>query len=96
MEENEVMDDYYVRVKIIVNKMVNLVEQLENTLMIKKVLRKLTPKQDSIALIFEQVKLTPKWDSIAFIIEEAKNLSTIQFDGFIGSLVLHEKRLRKL
>jgi len=39
--------------------------------------------------------LTPKWDNIIVIIEEIKDLSTLQFDGFIGSLVSHEKRLIK-
>jgi hypothetical protein len=37
--------------------------------------------------------LTPRWNHIAIIIEESKDLSTLQFDLLVGSPMSHEERL---
>lgn len=50
------------------------------TIVVKKVLR----------------TLTPKWNHVAIIIEESKDLTALEFDHPIGSLMYHEERLREI
>jgi hypothetical protein len=64
MQEAENVSDYCVRVKDVVNKMATLREIVEKEVLIKKVLR----------------SLTPRWTHVAIIIEESKDLSTLQSD----------------
>lgn len=40
--------------------------------------------------------LDPKWNHVEIIIKESKNLSTLKYDKFISSLMLHEERLKEL
>ena len=78
-EEKETARDYYVREKVIVNKMATLREKTENEVVIKKVLR----------------TLIEKFDHVALIIEEIKDLSSLEIDKFIGCLTSHEERMMK-
>jgi hypothetical protein len=77
MQEDENVSDYCVRVKDVVNKMTTLGEIVDKEVLIKKVLR----------------SLTPRWNHVPIIIEENKDLSTLQFDHLVGSLMYHEERL---
>jgi hypothetical protein len=77
MQEAENVSDYCVRVKDAVNKMATLGEIVDKEVLIKKVFR----------------SLTPRWNHVAIIIEERKDLSTLQFDHLVGSLMSHEERL---
>ena len=77
MQEAENVSDYCVRVKDVVNKMATLGEIVDKEVLIKKALR----------------SLTPRWNHVSIIIEERKDLSTLQFDHLVGSLMSHEERL---
>jgi hypothetical protein len=77
MQEDENVSDYCVRVKYVINKMATLGEIVDKEVVIKKVLR----------------SITPRWNHVAIIIEESKDLSTLQFDHLVGSLMSHEERL---
>lgn len=61
MQEAESISDYCVRVKDVVNKMATLGEIVSNEVLIKKVLR----------------SLTPRWNHVAIIIEESKDLTKL-------------------
>ena len=65
------------RVKDVVNKMATLGEIVDKEVWIRKVLR----------------SLTPRWNHVSIIIKESKDLSTLQFDHLVGSLMSHEERL---
>lgn len=69
MQEIEIVGDYCVRVKVVVNKITTLGEKMEKEVIVKKVLR----------------SLTPRWNHVAIIIAESKDLSTLEFDHLIGS-----------
>jgi hypothetical protein len=77
MQEAENVSDYCVRVKDVVNKMTTLGEIVDKKVLIKKVLRSLTPRRNHVAII----------------IEERKDLSTLQFDHLFRSLMSHEEIL---
>ena len=77
IQEAENVSDYCVRVKDVVNKMATLGEIVDKEVLIKKVLR----------------SLTPRWNHVAIIIRERKDFSTLQFDHLVGSLMSHEERL---
>ena len=77
MKDDEKVTDYCVRVQTCVNKMKSLGEEIENEVVVKKVLR----------------SLLPKWNSVAIIIEERKDLTTVSYDQLVGSLMSHEERL---
>ena len=78
MQEAESISDYCVRVKDVLNKMATLEEIVSNEVLIKKVLR----------------SLTHRWNHVAIIMEESKDLTKLQFDQLVGSLMAHEKRLK--
>jgi hypothetical protein len=77
MQQAENVSDYCVRVKYVVNKMATLGEIVDKEGLIKRVLRFLTPRRSHVAII----------------VEESKDLSTLQFDHLVGSLMSHKKRL---
>ena len=79
MQEAESISDYCVRVKDVVNKMATLGEVVSNEVLIKKVLR----------------SLTHRWNHVAIIMEESKDLTKLQFDELVGSLMSHEERLKE-
>ena len=79
MQEVESIFGYYVRVKYVVNKMDTLGEMASNEVLIKKVLR----------------SLTPRWNNVAIILEESKDLTQLKFDQLVGSLMSHEERLKE-
>lgn len=56
MQEAESISDYCVRVKDVVNKMATLGETVSNEVLIKKVLRSLTPRWNNVAIILEESK----------------------------------------
>ena len=59
--------------------MATLGEAVSNDVLIKKVLR----------------YLTHRWNHVAIIMEESKDLTKLQFDELIGSLMSHEERLKE-
>eukprot|EP00253_Pinus_taeda_P009270 PITA_09270 len=79
MQEAESISDYCVRVKDVVNKMATLGEAVSNEVLIKKVLR----------------SLTHIWNHVAIIMEESKDLTKLQFDELVGSLMSHEEILKE-
>eukprot|EP00253_Pinus_taeda_P001749 PITA_01749 len=79
MQEVESVSDYCVRVKDVVNKMATLGEAISNEVLIKKELR----------------YLTHRWNHVAIIMEESKDLTKLQFDELVGSLMSHEGRLKE-
>ena len=58
--------------------MATLGETVSNEVLIKKVLR----------------SLTHRWNHVAIIMEESKDLTKLQFDELVGSLMSHEERLK--
>ena len=78
MQEVESVSDYCVRVKDVVNKIATLGETISNEVLIKKVLR----------------SLTHRWNHVAIIMEESEDLTKLQFDQLVGSLMSHEERLK--
>ena len=74
MQEGEKVSDYCVRVNDVVNKLTTLAENIDKQVVIKKVLR----------------SLTPRWDHIAIVIEESKDLTNLHFDNLVGSIISHE------
>ena len=78
MKDDEKVADYCVRVQTCVNKMKTLGEEIENEVVVKKVLR----------------SLLPKWNLVAIIIEESKDFATLFYDQLVGSLMSHEERLQ--
>jgi len=79
MQEAESISDYCVRVKDVVNKMATLGETVSNEVLIKKVLR----------------YLTPRWNNVAIILEESKDFTQLMFYQLVGSLMSHEERLKE-
>eukprot|EP00253_Pinus_taeda_P005517 PITA_05517 len=79
MQEAESISDYCVRVKDVVNKMATLGEAVSNEVLIKKVLR----------------SLTHRCNHVAIIMEESKDLTKLQFDELVGSLMSHKERLKE-
>jgi len=55
-EEKKIARDYYVRVKVMINKMATLGEKIKKEEVIKKVLRTLTEKYDHTILIIKEIK----------------------------------------
>lgn len=78
MQYGESVGYYCVRVKAWVNKRQDLIEEVNNKVIMKKVLR----------------TLFLEWNQIEIIIEKSKDLSTLDYDQFIGSLMYHEERLK--
>lgn len=78
IQEVESVSDYCVRVKDVVNKMATLGETVSNEVLIKKVLR----------------YLTHRWHHVSIIMEESKDLTKLQFDQLVGSLMSHEERMK--
>lgn len=74
MKDDEKVADYCVRVQTYVNKMKTLGEEIENEVVVKKVL----------------ISLLPKWNLVAIIIEESNDLATLSYDQLVGSLMYHE------
>ena len=66
-------------VKDVVNKMATLGEAVSNEVLFKKVLR----------------SLTHRWNHVAIIMEESKDLTKLQFDELVGSLMSHEEILKE-
>jgi hypothetical protein len=78
MKERDNVRDLCVRVNGVVHKMISLSELISQQHVIHIVLRSLT-------LI---------WNTIAIIMEERKYLATLEYDELVGSLILHENRIR--
>ena len=78
MKERKNARDFCVRVKDVIHKIPMLGEPMSQEHVIQKVLR----------------FLTPKWNSVAIVIEERKNLATIEFGKLVGFLISHEDRIR--
>lgn len=79
MEEEETIDSYTLRVNEVINAIRGLGEPLEESVIVKKVLR----------------SLHPKFDSKVSAIEEAKDLNRFSLDEMFGSLTAYEMRIGK-
>ena len=79
MNEDETIEAYMLRVNEITNAIRGLGEEIEDQVIVKKVLR----------------SLTSRFDSKVSAIEEAKNLKTFSIDEMHGSLTAYEMRIGK-
>ncbi|XP_028059589.1 uncharacterized protein LOC114263291 [Camellia sinensis] len=79
INENESISEYFNRTLTIVNQMRRYREKMESFQVIEKILRSLSPK-------FEHVVVT---------IEESKDLSAMTTNELIGTLEIHEQRIKK-
>lgn len=79
MKEGETVSNYHSRLISIVNQMRRNDEQLEDVRVIEKMLR----------------SLTPSFEHVLMAIEESKNLEIMTIEELLGSLRVHEFRIRK-
>ncbi|KAJ4817458.1 polyprotein [Rhynchospora pubera] len=79
MKQGETIQDFLSRASSIVNQIQACGEEVTNSTLVAKVLR----------------SLTPKFDHVVAAIEESKDLSTYTFDELMGSLQVHEARLKR-
>jgi len=79
MNGDKSIEEYMHRVNETVNSIWGLGEKIENSIIVKKVLR----------------SLTEKYNSKFFAIEEAKDMNTFSMDELHGSLTVYEMRIAK-
>ncbi|XP_052198348.1 uncharacterized protein LOC127805637 [Diospyros lotus] len=79
MTEGELVSDYYSRLIAIVNQMKRNGEKLEDVRVMEKILR----------------SLTHNFEHVVTAIEESKNLETMSTEELLGSLRVHELRIKK-
>ncbi|KAJ0018100.1 hypothetical protein Pint_12332 [Pistacia integerrima] len=79
MKEGEVVSDYHSRLINIVNQMKRNGEKLEDVRVIEKMLR----------------SLTPSFEHVVAVTEESKDLEIMTTEELLGSLGVHELRIRR-
>ena len=79
IKDNESVDTFMTQVMSVVNQLRQYGDDVENKRVIEKVLR----------------SLTKKFEPVVVPIEEFKDLSLMQIDELIGSLVTHESRISR-
>ncbi|PKU85648.1 hypothetical protein MA16_Dca003389 [Dendrobium catenatum] len=79
MKESESVKEYFNRVIVIVNQLKLNGEFVEDKRVIEKILR----------------SLTKKFEATVVAIEEAKNIEKMSIKGLLGSLQLHELRMKQ-
>jgi hypothetical protein len=79
MNEDEIVNNYFLRVEELVNSMKGLGEKFEESILVQKILRSLIDK------------FNPKVSAI----EELNDLKTLSIDQLLGSLTAYEMRINK-
>ncbi|XP_047335793.1 uncharacterized protein LOC124939357 [Impatiens glandulifera] len=79
MKEKETLQEYFSRVIEVVNKIKYLGDDLTDKTVCKKIL----------------ISLSPKYDNMVAIIEEMKDLSSLSIHDLMGSLEMHEQRMKR-
>lgn len=79
MCDKESIQNYLFKVTNIVSQMRSYGEKISNEYVVGKVLR----------------SLNKNWDNVVPAIEESKDMSSYTFDELMGSLLAHERRVRK-
>jgi hypothetical protein len=79
MNEDEIINKYFLRVEELVNAMKGLGEKIEESFLVQKILRSLLDK------------FNPKVSAI----EELNDLKTLSIDQLLGTLTSYEMRIRK-
>ena len=77
MKEGESVDAYFAQTLIIANKMKIHGENMQQVMIIEKILR----------------SMTSKFDYVVCSIEESNNLDTLTIDELQSSLLVHEQRM---
>ena len=80
MEENESFDEFYVKLKDIVNSTFNLRETISEPKVVRKVLR----------------SLPERFHVMITTIEESKDIDSIPLTGLVGNLQTHELGLTRI
>ena len=79
MKEGESVDAYFTRTLIIANKMKIHGENMQQMVIIEKILR----------------SMTSKFDYVVCSVEESNNLDTLTIDELQSSLLVHEQRMNE-
>lgn len=79
MKDSKSVEDYYNRVILLLNQMRLNGETIEHKRVIEKIPR----------------SLTRKFEYVVVAIEESKDLSTLSFESLLGTLQLHELRMKQ-
>ena len=77
MKEGESVDAYFARTLIIANKMKIHGENMQQVVIIEKILR----------------SMTSRFDYVVCSVEESNNLDTLTIDELQSSLLVHEQRM---
>ncbi|XP_044475004.1 uncharacterized protein LOC123202923 [Mangifera indica] len=79
MKDSKSISDYCSKVKTIVSQMKRYGDQIEDVLVVEKILR----------------SLTPKFDYVVCVIEESKDLDFLSLEQLEGSLQAHEDKIKR-
>ena len=79
MKEGESVDAYFARTLIIANKMKIHGENMQQVVIIEKILR----------------SMTSRFDYVVCLVEESNNLDTLTIDELQSSLLVHEQRMNR-
>lgn len=80
MKESKLIQDYFIRVFVVVNQMKRLDETMQDVCVIEKIL----------------CFLNKRFDHVVVAIEESKNLETMTVDELNGSLRAYKERMNRV